>query len=308
MKISVKTIAIIIVALIAATILWLHVLTERTYEIEMEFALKVIDLPQRYVLADEIPAYAHAIIRGRGKDLLAQIIAGNEAVISAKHFSYGNKKVVLGEDNFKLVCIGLKIEQIISPQEVLIRLDRKAKKDVPVVSNLTIIPAAGLITRRVPEFKPATVSIEGPESKIIAISKVYTMADTLRDFNTGTSVAIPLAAPASNVRPVPDTVTAMIEVEPIAQRRIENVAIELTNMPARKGKLEPDHIAVIITGAESHVGKVEINQVRAFVSYDDITKKGTELVKPTVIVPDKVQVLSTAPEYVRFIPRKKTNR
>lgn len=306
MKSSGRKILIGLVALFAAMVLWLHVLTERTYEVQMKFSLAVIDLPQKYVLAEKVPNVVKVRVKGRGKDLLAQMVAGNEAIVSAKYFSYGKKKIVLGAENFRFVSSNLKLEEVISPKEISIHLDRKSKRNVPVASRLVIIPATGLIAGASPKFKPATVSIEGPESKVRNVKNVFTVAETLRGFNTNTSVIVPLVPPSDNVRPVPDAVTALIEVEPIAQKRIDGVDVELTDMPGRKGTIQPREITVIVTGAQSDVSKVTKRQIRAVVSYNDVVNVGTDKIKPTVICPQGIQVLSTEPEYVQFVQRKRS--
>ncbi|MCD6418324.1 hypothetical protein J7M00_06035 [bacterium] len=300
MKIPVRKISIILVSLVGAVILWLHVLTERNYQMEANFNLKVVDMPQQYILAEKIPRYVRAKISGRGKDLFSQLVKGDEVLISAKHLSYGKKKIVLSEKNFKFTSPNIHLENVIFPKEITIHLDRKSQKKVSVVSRLVVIPAAGLIAKSSPKFEPPSVLVEGPETKISKISRVYTAPETLRGFNTSTSVIVPLDSPDENVRVVPDTVTAFIGVEQIAQRKIENVPVKLSGLSGKKGKIVPDKINVIITGAKSDVEKIRKSQIKAIVNYNDITEMGTEKIKPSVIVPQTIQVLATEPEYLKF--------
>ncbi len=303
MKINLRKVLIAVISVLAAVILWLHVLTERVYEVELLFSMKVVEIPQKYILADEVPKFVRAVIRGRGKDLLAQMLAKREVVISAKRMSYGRNKISLSGDDFQLISSNLKVREVLFPKSITVRLDRRKRKEVPVKSRLVVIPSSGLIASVEPKFTPPKVSIEGPASKIDDIKNVYTIVETLRGFNTSTSVVVPLEAPMYGVKPIPDSVTAFIEVEPISQRQIKGVKVEIVDMPGRKGTINPNRITVTITGAKSDVEKVKSCDIRAIVNYNDIFVVGVDRLKPKVIAPRGVQVISTEPEYLRFTPR-----
>ncbi len=300
MRLRVRNFFLALVSLFAAVVLWLHVVTEKEYSQEFILPLRVVDLPQRYVVGNRVPRFVRVKLRGRGKDLFAQLVAGGQAVISARKFSYGRKTVRLSAENLRLVSSQLEVEEIISPKSVVIDIDRRTKRSVRVVSRLVVEPARGFVLKSPLRLEPQTVSVEGPEKRVSKVREVYTVAETLRGFNTSTSVVVGLLPPGEMVRVIPDAVTAFIDVEPIVDRRIDGVAVNLTGAPRRAGKLAPQRISVVISGAKSDVENIKPSDIKALVSYSKLKVAGKA--KPDVICPKNVQVVSTIPEYIKLVP------
>ncbi|RKZ32224.1 hypothetical protein DRQ33_06265 [bacterium] len=309
MKFNFKKIALVILALIIAVILWLHVITEREYETDMDFQLVVENVPPKYMIANPLPQNVHIRIRGRGKDLIAQQFAEGKAIISLENFSYGRKTITLSQENLRFISSEIELVEVLSPREIEIYLDRRTTREVPVKSRLTVIPADGMYCPEPPKLKPSVVTLEGPESKLLQINSIYTVQETLRGFNIFTTFLVPLERPDELVRPIPDTISVLVQVAKLAQRRIENISIKLVNFPRMAGAIEPSMLDVIISGPGDKVEKIAPEQIEVYVNYNDIKEeKDTDKIvpiKPTVIVPDEVQVIGTDPESVRFIPRKK---
>ncbi len=301
MKVKMRNIALIVVSVLIAVVLWLLVITEREYEADIYVPLVITDIPQKYMIASKVPTIVHIQVRARGKDLLAEMLTSGKAEISLSNFSYGRKTIALSADYFELYSQDIRLVEIVSPKEVIIDLDRKDTRKVPVYSKLVIVPADGMICSVEPEFEPAEVTLDGPESKLKKISEVYTVAETLRGFNTSTSVLVPLVSPDDFVNAIPDTVAVLLEIEPLAQRRIDNIDIKLVDSQRGQGTIEPNKIAVIITGASSDVDIVNKSQIKAFIAYKDSISPATKI-KPTVTVPPDVQVIGTDPEYIKFTP------
>ncbi|MCD6594293.1 hypothetical protein J7L68_01270 [bacterium] len=297
MKIKTRNIILIVISVSIAVILWLNVITERQYETDLYVSLAIENIPPKYVIANKIPTIVHIQVSGKGKDLLAQFLTGGSAKISVANFSYGRKTIELESQNFDFVSSEIKLDEVLSPKEVVINLDRKRTKKVPVKSQLVIIPADGMYCSKEPDFRPSVITVEGPESKLNKISYIYTASETLREFNTSTSFLVPLLYPDEKVIPVPDTVAVLVEVDKLIQRRIENVGVNITDMSNPIGIVEPSAITVIITGPKDDVENLKASQIKAYITFNDTIENK---VKPTIIVPENVQVIGTDPEFVKI--------
>jgi YbbR domain-containing protein len=305
MKNKFAKIFIAALSLIAACIIWLHVATEKEYEIEIPFNIEYSEIPQHYIVANSLPVVAYAKCKGTGKNLLAQLIAGGIAQISLKNYSYGSKTIPVLPEFFKPAASDIAVVEIVYPKEITVQIDRKSKKNVSIAPRFVVIPEAGMVVREDVEFRPLTVSIEGPETKIAQIEQVYTADETLRGFNTTTSFLVALAKPDYNVKVIPDTVTAMVKIEQISTKKIFGIKVELESSDKISGKLIPEYIAVTISGAASTVNRIDASMFRAVVTYSDIASGGTDNIKPTIICIDKnVGIISTDPEYVKLLSAK----
>ena len=297
MKIKTRNIALFVISILIGIILWLHVITEKQYETDLYASLSIEDIPPKYVIANKIPTIVHIRISGKGKDLLAQFLTGGKAKISVANFSYGRKTIKLKPQNFDFISSGIKLREVLSPKEIVIDLDRKSTKKVPVKSRLVVMPIEGMYCSKNPEFRPKTITIEGPESKVRKIDEVYTVPETLKGFNTSTSFLVPLVHPDEKVIPIPDTVSVFVDVSKLVQRRIEDVEVESTDYQFA-GIIKPSTIAVIITGPKKNIENLKKSQIKAYVSLGDSTQSKDGKLKPTIIVPENVQVIGTDPEYI----------
>ncbi len=305
MKNRARQIFLIIASVILGIILWLYVKTEKEYETDFYFKLRITEIPPKYMIANQIPSTVHIKVKGKGKALLAQKFADGVAEISLKNFSYGKKTITLSEKNFKFVSPEIKLVDIITPKEITIFLDRKITKNVPVKLKVVIEPAEGMYISAPPEVKPPTVTIEGPESRVRTIKYVSTIEDTFRGINTFTSFLVPLKKPDLFVRPIPDTVTVVVQVSRLVDKRFKGIKVIPVGFPLKAGSIEPPTIDVVISGPGDIIEKVTPKDIKAYVKYKDIPPKELTLKRieltPTVEVPEGINLVKTEPKYVTFI-------
>ncbi|HEX4947144.1 MAG TPA: CdaR family protein [Blastocatellia bacterium] len=133
--------------------------------------LEFTNIPPGLEISSDVPAAVN--LRLRGPRDVVQGIAANELEVRA---DLSNKTA--GER-----VIQLKASDVLRPDKVQVRriepgtidlkLEPTRRKVVPIEVQLQGAPAEGFERLKM-QLEPATVEIEGPESRIAAISKIYT--------------------------------------------------------------------------------------------------------------------------------------
>lgn len=290
-----------LVALISASIVWLHVITEKVYEIEQVVPINYLPPSPSFTIANKLPNFAVVKISGKGKELLKVLINNGEVIIDCSKFSYGNREYKISPSDIHLPSRALGVEEIISPQKIAIKIDRFASRKIPIKPQFSVIPARGFILSSEPEIIPSEVEVIGPEDLIGEIEFASTQEDTLSGFNISTTARVPLKVPSEFVQFVPGTVIVKVAVEPIVQKEITGVPVSLRGFPPDiSGALEPSQIAVTVAGSSLSVKNTSAKDIMVVVNYQQIVQEGSENIVPEISAPAQVSVIGIKPSTVRF--------
>ena len=297
---------LIIVSIIIALLLWFHVVTERTYTYTYTFpVLTTGTLPKEYVIANELPESLRVVLRGKGKYLLNQIFNPGKIFIDLSKLSYGEKRYIITKDDLLLVSSRLQLVRVEPTNELRIFVDRISTRQVPIRSRLTIIPEPGFTVVGDPEFSPESVIVYGPERDIKAIKEVYTLPETLGGYNISTTVRVPLQRFAAQIKLNVDTVIAKINIEPLAQKTLSKVYVNIVGGPPKSGYTIPRFITVKLSGAKGSIENLRKSRVQAIVDYQSALKSKSGKVAPIIITPPGVQAVATIPESVKVVITKR---
>jgi hypothetical protein len=150
----------------------------------------------------------------------------------------------------------------ISPSEIEVNLDSAVRREVRVVSRVTIQPDSGFVIEGL-SVLPSTVHLIGAASNVAAIESVTTTPVT---FPTGGgpffhSVPIDTAA-LGFVRVVPREVRVAGEATPLAQRSFPGVAVTAAASGFAGFTLATERVAVNVTGPAPRVRGLTKDSVR----------------------------------------------
>jgi len=297
-----KNLAAKIIALIAACVLWLHVATEQEFEHTFKYPLVIEGLPDEYVLGAPLPDSVTVVLSGNGKNLIKLLFSDGDAVIDASGFKYSERFLEPGNIDLKLPEIEYNFVEYIRKEPIRLLIDRYANREVPVRSSLYLEAAEGYaaIEDKI-RFNPAEVVIGGPENLIRAIECVYTEQETLRDLNTTTTTVVGIQKENSLISYTQDNVSAEITVESLHQTTFEGIRVQIkSGKPQKNERLSPETIDLIFTGTKAQIDSLSREKIQVFVDYVDVGTQGNR-VRPVVIHPPGVSVVSLNPEYFTFV-------
>jgi len=172
-----------LISLALGAIVWIYVNSLQEKEKFLSVPLSVVDVPENYLVASEIPQTVKVVLRGREEKLALVNEEKITAVIDLKASSVGQvkKKVKIDEST---IPQNVSIKEI-TPWTIDILLEKALIKSVKVVPVIVAdLPYGYNLEDIVTE--PEMVEIRGPESYLKSIESVYTREINLKNITETT--------------------------------------------------------------------------------------------------------------------------
>ena len=175
------------------------------------------------------------------------------------------------------------------------------KPDVTVIPDLRGDPAVGYRQGSV-VVEPSTVVLAGLPSVLDALpafvmTQPVSVTGATENMTVRTTLTVPDGIMVANVQ----FVTVTLEIVPIESSRIMTAVIETQGLRSNMtAAFSPDVVQVILVGPDPILAGLEPGDVRLIVDLFGYTV-GVHRVKPVVLVPDGVTVVSVIPETVEVV-------
>lgn len=298
-------------AFVVAILFWFAVVTESSYQYDMEVAIVPINVPEdRIIVSGELPK-AKVRFEGRGKTLLGLVF--NEKTLEL------NLSDIKADAYLPLEQAILHIArrsqdqinwQVLSPDTVYIKMAYLERKRVPVVPQIEIEPAAGYIVVGPVQVTPDSVLITGPVRQIQKIDRLMTetrhFSEMQRDVR-GRVALLPLAD-SLKIRIAWRQVEFHADVQKLLEFQLDELPVEVINVPRRwRITPRPSRVSITVIGGEELLMRLTPEDFRVFVDYKQKQDRDTRGYRPQIQhVPD-VTVPKIIPEFIKLeIERKGT--
>ncbi len=192
----------------------------------------------------------------------------------------------------------------ITPEVISISLEKKISKKVFIKPNLQLSFAEKYNLVEKPKVIPEKILIKGPASVLKKIDTVNTEKIILDELKDSLTVQAKVRLPKyveSSVRKV----SISLNVQKIVDKQIKDVEITVKGLP-RGAELIifPTKVNVNVRGGIEILGKMDDNDVGAYVLYGEAFRDTTGAVKPKIAVPHGVEVLSVLPDRIEYVIKK----
>jgi hypothetical protein len=158
-------------ALLLSVLIYLNALTDRPARETVRFPILIQDLPDSLALAGPVSTELEAEIRGLGKPVLRMKYFPPSIAISLAGVGAGHFERSLSAGDLSLPA-GLEVERMIGPRMLVLELERKTRRRVPVALRLEWAqPAAARAPGRI-AIEPTAVTVSGPASAIAKLDSV----------------------------------------------------------------------------------------------------------------------------------------
>jgi len=161
-----------IVSLILATMLWMAVANQASSEIGLEVPLEYRNIPAQLEITGDMINTVQVRLRGSSnliKDVTAKDVS---TTIDLSKMGRGEKFVPLSPQNVQ-APFGAEVIRV-NPSSVRFNLEHTVTKTIPVRPTIGPLPDGYEVSRM--SVSPATVEIEGPESRVNSLSQIMTVA------------------------------------------------------------------------------------------------------------------------------------
>jgi len=186
-----------LVSLALATMLWIAISGQANSEIGMSIPLEYRNIPSQM---EVVGGATNAVeVRLRGSSTLIREISPNDvsAMLDLSGVRPGEKIVQLTYQNVR-VPFGVEVVRV-SPSQVRLSLEHTVSKTVPVAVQVDGEPAPGFEIDGI-SATPASVEVEGPESKMRGIETMPTAVINVDDRETPFTGPVDLDLPDPMLR------------------------------------------------------------------------------------------------------------
>lgn len=214
-------------AVLLALLLWVHVATNKTYEQQIDVALKLTRIPAGLLLVSDLPATVAVRVKTTGKQLIALSAKQLAMNVDASEFREGSFEHDLADRDAAAAFdqVYERVE-IVFPRKLFLRFERETERNVLVESEVVARAAEGYLIIDRPRIEPEMVNVLGPSNAVRNLKKIATAGVELNGLTKSTSHKVQLAVPDSLHLTLSDSlVTVSFNVEPMAERTLDSIAI-----------------------------------------------------------------------------------
>ena len=171
----------------------------------------------------------------------------------------------------------------IRPSDITIALDSVARKDVRIVSLVTVTPESGQILHGGLSMSPTTARLVGPEKSLAGIDSVTTVPTEITNVSGAFTRNVPIdTMPLGIVRLAPKQVTVSGEMGLIAERSFAGIPVETGAGAITSFIVTPARVAVNVRGPDERVQALTRDSLRVVAH---ITGSNGGVARITVVAP-----------------------
>jgi YbbR domain-containing protein len=267
-----RHLALKVVALACASLLWLSVAGEHIVERNLRVPVEFRNLPLQLELVGDPPDNVDVRVRGSSA-LLSRLDPGEVvAVLDLQQARPGSRLFHIRPEEVRSPY-GVEVAQVI-PGTLGIEFERTARRTVLVKAATEGDPAAGFVVGRI-TAEPSMVEIEGPESRVKKLANATTEPISVSGARENVRDVVAVGLIDSAVRLVkPQDVTVIVEVLPAPiERELRGVLVRARNLGSGLAapKISPALVTLSVRGRREALAGLETETVDAFV---DLTGLG----------------------------------
>ena len=256
---------VVVAAVVLASLVWFHAVTEHSYRRELTVPLHVEDPPAsasagEMLVANQVPSEALILVSGSGKDLLFDV-RGEDFLLRVQPPS-GRPGTRLP---FRLTAelveapdIDVRVEEILRPREIEVLLEQRADKEVPIHPFVRFQVADSYTPVGGVRLEPRSVRISGPRSQVESVEVMRTDSLVLASVYEDVEVNLPLRPNSgSRIALSHSHVTVRIDIQELAEYDIPSVPVQVRNAGRSDVVAEPSRVQVRVRGGADVIGGLD---------------------------------------------------
>lgn len=151
----------------------------------------------------------------------------------------------------------------IRPSEITLALDSVARKDVRIVSLVTVVPESGQFLHGGLSMTPTVARLVGPEKSLTAIESVTTIPTEITNVSGEFTRNVPIdTMPLGIVRLAPKQVTVTGDMGRLAERSFAGIPVETGAGAITNFIVTPPRVSVSVRGPEARVQALTRDSIR----------------------------------------------
>jgi hypothetical protein len=299
---------IVFATILIGMFLWFSVNLRESYQITLDAPLTIIGVPDGMAIRSPVPENLQLKFRGDGWRLAALMIGSVPHLhIPLSSLSSANPSIAMN-DVLDRIALGQGIQLIdMNPDTVMILLDRKGEKRVPVVPDVSLTFRDGYGMVEPVSVAPDSITIFGANAVLEEISSWRTTAVQFDDLKNPLEEDVSMAHIGQHlVECSPNAVKIRVNVQPFAEKVFGGLPVAIHALPSNRDVIFiPPKVEIVARGGIRQLAGVLPEYFLVSVDYASIINDTTGYIVPGVTSPQGVQVVARRPEKLQYIVRKR---
>jgi hypothetical protein len=303
-----------------AVILWFISISNSQFDANVEFPVEIRNIREGKALGEEAPRTAVLRFRGSGRSLAKLFIwrpfADSKLVIDLervqqRHVFYLDEYLKENPQRISLPILGIKenltFVEVVQPDSISIVLGDYLEKLVPVSAQITINPASGYIQVGQIQVDPTEILVKGVVDAVEDVEVVRSMRRTYDEATESLDFTVGLLHPdpgkVLDVSPININVKAVVQM--VGERRLEDVAVRLTNVPNDLNAfVSPSTVSITVVGGVEFIAQIDSSDLDVYIDYSEQWSPTNLFVEPQVtlstdiiefrdLVPRQLEIITT---------------
>jgi len=298
---------IIIASVIFAIGLWLTVNLGFDYTTTKDIPIVLENLEQNVALREPPPEKIRARVRGEGWKLLGMKLGGDTKYM----VDLGNERSTVNVRTTANLSDRLRIPSDIEiaelePAEFTIELEQMSDKRLPIEPVVEVTFRDGFSKVGPVSTNPDSVIVRGAGSLLEKLDSWKTVPVELRDIREPVRKTVKLSDSLSQIVSIEHQTTELsFDVQPIAEKTISGMEIEVEGVPAnREVVIIPPRIDLVIRGGINQLAAIEDDDFTARIHYRDLLADTSGRVIAQIAGPDDVRIVQRSPESQQYVIRR----
>ncbi len=302
-----RKVSIFLFSLVFAVLVWISVNLGNTFQADVNIPIRIENLPLNKAVSSSLPSSLKLKIQGTGWQILNTRLSPTLYYlldfnsVSLHDTSFTNKQFLEHSNLSKDIKI---IESF--PETLVVRIDEVASKRVPIIPVVRsqFRNGFGLVGKI--KTSPDSITLFGAITLLQKITSWKTKELALEDIFTPIHIGVEISDSLSiQITRSITTATVSFDVQSIAEKKIENIPVEILQVPEnRTVVLIPQTISIIIRSGVYTIAQISEKDFNAYVDYKTILLDTSGFVQPIVNGPDIVKIVQTQPEKLQYVIRK----
>lgn len=299
---------IIIASLFLSVLLWTSLNLNLTYDIDYEVPVK-LNVSKPYAISNIVPRFLSVKLKGHGWSHLRLYTS------SMLEFNYdidpkkGNQHLILTQEylNERFDLSGNLRVTSIYPETLIVNLGTYAEKYVKLQPEAIVECREGYQVVGRPMLEPDSIKIGGAFNLLQAINSLPTAVVHFQNVNSSITQTVKVTDSLSNILwKSQDEVLMKITVELSASKELNDIELKVSNLPPDKDVLLiPQNLSLQVRGGVNQLAGLDNSSIQASVEYAQLLSDTTGAVMPKFRLPEGIKIISTKPEKVQYIIKKK---
>ena len=300
-----KNIHIIIISLLFSIILWGSISLSKDYYITVHFPVKIVNFHEGYTSGSTLPSKISAKIKGTGWKLLSLNLGSESEYIVSAGGDTGRKYINLYNSLSENQWLASDMEVIdLSPDTLSIRIEKMGRKKVKIDPEITLDFKDGYGLAEDIQINPESTYVSGPVSYLKNLTSIPTEQKVLKGLDSKIVDHVSLKD-IRGMSYAQNLVSIYLDVQKIVDKNFDNIPVSVLDLPTdREVVLLPNRVSIGVHGGVNILGKLNEDQLKAYVYYKDVVLDTVGSVVPKIETPDNTSIMYVKPERLRYIIKK----